>query len=87
MWKPSICQCHIGAMFANRHRKRNTSGRKYHLMTGRGVKNMSFLEDFRLGLNKNALALPFVSFRTALKMCRKLQDRFGQADGSAAKRR
>lgn len=46
VWKLSICQCHTGAIFANKHRKRNTSGSKSHLMTARDIKNGSFLEGF-----------------------------------------
>lgn len=46
VWKLSICQCHIGATFANKLRKINTSGRKSHLVAGRDTKNTSFLEDF-----------------------------------------
>jgi len=50
VWELSICQCHIGVMFANKHRNRNTSGRKSNLMTGRDVKNVSFLEDFTVAV-------------------------------------
>ena len=46
VWKLSVCQCHIGAIFANKHGKSNISVRKSHLMTGKDIKNMFFLEDF-----------------------------------------